>query len=110
MDGYDFEIASLNTIGLDGYVFTYNNVTGGNWTVNVPPVGNACAGTPYLGQIFVTPAYPAQYIGIDFGTPIEEKEEVSVGCSCKKCQEFNSLAEPNQEDKSFVCWACRHGY
>ncbi len=39
---------------------------------------------------------------------IEEKE--NNGCTCKKCDNFYEFAEPNQEDKTFICWACRHGY
>jgi hypothetical protein len=32
----------------------------------------------------------------------------SEGCVCKKCGDFFPFAEPNQEDKSFVCFACRN--
>jgi len=32
----------------------------------------------------------------------------SEGCVCKKCEDFFPFAEPNQDDKSFVCFACRN--
>ncbi len=48
--------------------------------------------------------------GIDFAVPVEEKKKKSEGCSCKKCKEFFEYAEPNQEDGTLICWACRHGY
>lgn len=47
--------------------------------------------------------------GIDWAVPVE-KENKSDGCSCKKCEEFFEYAEPNQEDGTLICWACRHGY
>ncbi len=48
--------------------------------------------------------------GIDLAVPVEEKKKKSEGCSCKKCKEFFEYAEPNQEDGTLICWACRHGY
>jgi hypothetical protein len=55
---------------------------------------------------------PQQFIGIDLAVPVEEKrkEKKSDGCTCKKCKEFFEYAEPNQEDGSLICWACRHGF
>jgi hypothetical protein len=28
------------------------------------------------------------------------------GERCARCQEFCAMASPNQEDKTFLCWAC----
>lgn len=38
------------------------------------------------------------------------KKKDKSGCSCKKCKDFNNFAEPNQDDGTFICWSCRHGY
>lgn len=54
------------------------------------------------GWIPITPTSPPP--------PIEEKKEKSEGCTCKKCREFFEYAEPNQDDGTMICWACRHGY
>lgn len=42
--------------------------------------------------------------------PLEEKAVVKPkdGCQCKKCLEMYPYAEPNQEDGSLICWACRN--
>jgi len=34
----------------------------------------------------------------------------SSGRTCKKCETFYEYAEPNQDDGTLICWACRHGY
>jgi len=47
---------------------------------------------------------------IELALPVEKKKKESAGCKCKKCKEFFEFAEPNQEDGTLVCWACRHGY
>jgi hypothetical protein len=52
---------------------------------------------------------PAIQIELDLGLP-EEKADNSDGCTCKKCETFYEFAEPNQDDGTLVCWACRHGY
>ena len=49
-----------------------------------------------------------QIAGIDLAVP-EEKKKHSDGCVCKKCKELFPYAEPNQEDGTLVCYACRHG-
>ena len=95
---------------LDGY---YN----GTWTITTPanpqgPIGNACAGSPIMPGVVYSIPFPAQYIGIDLGVAgivcPQEKEEIIVGCACKKCKEYNEYASPNQDDKTFICYACRH--
>lgn len=40
----------------------------------------------------------------------EQKKDNRDGCSCKKCKEFYPYSEPNQEDGTLICYACRHGY
>lgn len=30
------------------------------------------------------------------------------GCICAKCKEFYPYAEPNMDDGTMVCYACRH--
>lgn len=42
--------------------------------------------------------------------PVEEIKEKSDGCTCKKCREYFPYAEPNQDDGTLICYACRHGY
>lgn len=49
-----------------------------------------------------------QFIGIDLATEPEKKKH-SDGCACKKCKEYFPYAEPNQDDGSLICYACRHG-
>jgi len=39
----------------------------------------------------------------------EENKEKSNGCFCTSCKEFNDYGEPNQPDKTFICYACRNG-
>lgn len=36
--------------------------------------------------------------------------KVRAGCSCKKCDDFNEYAEPNQKDGTFICFSCRRGF
>lgn len=43
-------------------------------------------------------------------TTAKAEKKKGEGCSCKRCKEFNSYAEPNQEDGSFVCYRCRKGW
>lgn len=45
---------------------------------------------------------------------IKEQPESSIrkdlkddGCSCKKCQEWYPMAEPNQADGTLICYSCR---
>jgi hypothetical protein len=38
---------------------------------------------------------------------IQPSSVKSSGMKCKKCQDFNSYAEPNQSDGSFCCFGCR---
>lgn len=55
------------------------------------------------------PADPdPQFIGIDLAAQPEKKKH-SGGCVCRKCKELFPYAEPNQEDGTLVCYACRHG-
>jgi hypothetical protein len=38
----------------------------------------------------------------------QRKDKDVGGCFCKKCKDFFEYAEPNQEDCSLICYACRH--
>lgn len=83
-----------------GGTIVITSTNGGQWiTVPNPWVG---------GTITVGPQI--SFDDIDLAVPVEEKENKSDGCSCKKCKEFFEYAEPNQEDGTLICWACRHGY
>jgi hypothetical protein len=54
---------------------------------------------------------PVQYIQVDLDLGLPEKKTNNCdGCTCVKCQQFFEFAEPNQDDGTLVCWACRHGY
>ena len=44
---------------------------------------------------------------VETAVPVESIKKDSAGCNCKRCREFNEYAEPNQEDGSFICYACR---
>lgn len=37
----------------------------------------------------------------------EQKKNSSDGMYCKGCNQFISLAEPNQDDGSLICYSCR---
>lgn len=43
----------------------------------------------------------------DAPTPVKKKEP---GCKCKRCEDFNEYAEPNQKDGTFICYGCRRGF
>jgi hypothetical protein len=53
--------------------------------------------SPFWAPPTEMPAEPSQDDGRD-------------GCTCKKCKQFCPYSIPNQTDKSFICYACRHGY
>ena len=44
---------------------------------------------------------------IDLAVPVDEKKEISDGCTCKKCKEYYQYAEPNQDDGTLICFGCR---
>jgi hypothetical protein len=52
---------------------------------------------------YVPPAMMDEYF--EPQTPKDGRD----GCVCKSCKEFMQYAEPNQEDKSFICYKCRNG-
>lgn len=60
-----------------------------------------------IWNTWTTPADP-QFSGIDLAAEPEKKKH-SDGCACKKCKEYFPYAEPNQDDGSLICYACRHG-
>lgn len=74
---------------------------GGQWVT-----AGACSG----GTIIVTTGTGAGQISfddIDLAVPVDEKEEISDGCTCKKCKEYYQYAEPNQDDGTLICYGCR---
>lgn len=107
MDGYNISLDSSQA-NIDGQTLNWNAVSG-TWTLNGATIGTACSGSPFLiGTIYITPPYPATYVQLDLENVVPEKEEVSAGCSCKKCKEFFEYASNNQDDKTFICYACLH--
>lgn len=76
------------------------SVPGQTYTIVVGGGGGGGGGAQVSSPLF----------DIDLAVPVDEKEKKSDGCSCKKCKEFFEYAEPNQEDGTLICWACRHGY
>lgn len=96
-----------------------NNSTGGTITITGAGGGGGGNGnvtwvptTPQFITVTVPTGTQQQFTiqGIDWAVPVPEKKNKSDGCSCKKCKEFFEYAEPNQEDGTLICWACRHGY
>lgn len=89
-------------------------------TSNANPVVNIPIVAPGFPNGFITVPIPnvpppAPVTTIVSGTlppPLPEIVKVTKhdGCTCKKCKEFFPYAEPNQEDGSLICYACRHGY
>jgi hypothetical protein len=101
----------------DGYVFTWNT-TGGSWQITAPtsnpiqsvPVNNIIWANNYIqGQSANRTQQQDPNGGLELDLQWEDTQEKSKGCSCKKCKEFNEYAEPNMPDKTFMCYACRHG-
>lgn len=77
-----------------------------NWVVPTTP-GNGQWVTvtiPYTNTIG-TPV-----IELDLPAEPAAKSDNSDGCTCKKCKQLYEYAEPNQDDGTLICWACRHGY
>ena len=35
------------------------------------------------------------------------KNNSGAGCTCRKCDNYNEYAEPNQVDGTFLCFSCR---
>jgi len=80
-----------------------------NWTITSVP-GN---------QTWIVPVTTNQWIGVPFVIPqtmpfeepeaTPEKKADKNGCVCVRCQTFNEYAEPNQDDGTFMCYACRKG-
>jgi hypothetical protein len=52
--------------------------------------------------------YPTQ-IELDESDAAIAKDDRD-GCVCKSCKDFYQYAVANQDDKSFICYGCRHGY
>lgn len=42
------------------------------------------------------------------GVPEAVPEKKADGATCKRCEDFNEFAEPNQPDDTFLCYRCRH--
>jgi len=61
---------------------------------------------PYSGGWYYNIAIPA----IPAEKAVAVKKDDRDGCDCVKCKQFFEFAEPNQEDGTLICWACRHGY
>jgi hypothetical protein len=91
----------------DGY-----HITGSNGPTIYYIPSTTITGGP--GQVVVsTPGGGSQYgwyypIAVP-ETPTEPTQEKSKGCHCKKCKDFNEYAEPNCDDGTFICFACRKG-
>lgn len=92
----------INTTGANagGNINWIPTVPGQTYTITVGGGGGGGGGAQVSNP----------FIGIDLAVPVDEKKKKSDGCSCKKCKEFFEYAEPNQEDGTLICWACRHGY
>ncbi len=105
------------SLPIDGYIFTWNT-TGGSWTAQPIQNSNQIQSAPVNNIIFsnnsfngIQTGWTQQSIpngGLDLDLQWEDLPK-SNGCSCKKCKEFNEYAEPNMPDKTFMCYACRHG-
>lgn len=86
------------------------NNFGNNGNLNIWYIGAVVPTTP---GITVT-VLPGQQLTFSFSDPdVEnpvEKKKDSEGCACKKCLELYPYAEPNQEDGTLICYACRQGW
>lgn len=95
--------------------------TGGTITIGTTGAGGGGGGNvayiPYVPGNFTFTIGPGGWIGGTITVPQEatpakeeKKKDNRDGCDCKKCKEFYPYAEPNQEDGTLICYACRHGY
>lgn len=85
-----------------------------NGWVTIPVnTGGTCAGNYWIpGTVVITTGGGGggggqlSFDDKDLAVPVESKEK-SDGCFCKKCKEYYQYAEPNQEDKTLICYSCR---
>lgn len=82
----------------------------GGW-VNYPVVIQAQPAQP-TQQVLNWIVPPVQWVSLTSdvvftAVPAKKKE---LGCKCKRCEDFNEYAEPNQEDGTFICYGCRRGF
>ncbi len=88
----------------------FNNIpsgTGVTCAPNIPlPNGNIVT-IPYTGNGWyyniTIPPMPKKVAKVK---PNDGRD----GCDCVRCKEFYPFAEPNQEDGTLICFACRNGY
>lgn len=38
---------------------------------------------------------------------IPKSDNKKDGCFCEKCKDFFKLAEPNQDNNTFICYSCK---
>jgi hypothetical protein len=99
-----------------GYTITLPTLSPGN--VIVIPQGQWIIPAPITPS---NPTYPVQYISVGNGwtaaidaKPAEASAEAEPkeeeGYTCRKCDTYCEMVKPNQEDGTYICWKCRHGY
>ena len=89
------------------YIGGYNGLNGNIGGTFPIQGGGTITIYPYVNPIVTIPII---IIPEEIAAVPEEKKKDSDGCNCKKCKEFYPQAEPNQDDGTLICWACRHGY
>ena len=79
---------------------------GKQFTITVPSGSGTCSTG---GQLILQSGTGTgiSFDDIDLAVPVNEKEEISDGCFCKKCKEYYQYAEPNQDDGTLICYGCR---
>ena len=104
------------TTGTNGQVFVWDANTN-TWVAQTPPtviwsgsiIGGYGGGGG--GQVITSAPVFQQQGQIQLDLPIEcnpPSEKKADGATCKKCDEFNEFACPNQDDDTFLCYRCRH--
>jgi hypothetical protein len=73
------------------------------YTITIP--SNICSTGGTI--IFTGGTGQISFDDIDLAVPVDEKKDISDGCTCKKCKEYYQYAEPNQEDGTLICYGCR---
>jgi len=90
-----------------------NGSSSGGQTITIPTTNAMIPGIVWVtpGQTYTggggAGAGQITFDDIDLAVPVEEKKEISDGCTCKKCKEFYPYAEPNQNDNTLICYGCR---
>lgn len=91
-----FEIVAGDDEGYYIYVPEYRPINGGS-TLESSRARKLNIASRFIGE-------KISYISVGQITRISYQLD---GLKCDRCQDFYTMAEPNQPDGGFLCWSCR---